>query len=80
MFDDLAGGLGVEGVRQAHSAPFAFLAVIIAGEPASRIAIVLRCWTMAARWNPSRAPESPRNRIRPKRWWVFSVQISFPLC
>src|SRR4051794_24496832 len=26
---------------------------------------------MAARWNSSRAPESPRSRMRSKPWWVF---------
>src|SRR5258708_37586162 len=34
-------------------------------------ASVLRFCTIAARWNSSRAPERPRNRIRSKRWWVF---------
>src|SRR5476649_2169181 len=29
------------------------------GGPSSRSAIVLRFWTIAARWNSSRAPESP---------------------
>ena len=26
---------------------------------------------MAARWNSSRAPESPLSRMRSKPWWVF---------
>src|SRR5437667_10564767 len=34
-------------------------------------ASVLRFCTIPARWNSSRAPERPRNRIRSKRWCVF---------
>src|SRR6266699_6696686 len=41
-------------------------------------ASVLRFCTIAARWNSSRAPERPRNRIRSKRWWVFSLRSAFP--
>ena len=41
------------------------------GGQTSRKAIVLRFWTMAARWNSSRAPERPRSRNRSKPWWVF---------
>src|SRR5260370_40384082 len=35
------------------------------------LARVFKFCTMAARWNSSRAPEKPRNRIRPKPWCVF---------
>src|SRR6266511_3615636 len=35
------------------------------------LARVFKFCTMAARWNSSRAPEKPRNRIRSKPWCVF---------
>src|SRR5262245_57159523 len=41
------------------------------GGPRIRSASVLRFCTMAARWNSSRAPDSPRRRMRSKPWWVF---------
>src|SRR6202048_525879 len=36
------------------------------------LARVFKFCTMAARWNSSRAPERPRNRIRSKPWCVFT--------
>jgi hypothetical protein len=36
------------------------------------LASVFKFCTMAARWNSSRAPERPRNRIRSKPWCVFT--------
>ncbi len=38
------------------------------GGPRARSAKVLRFWTMAARWNSSRAPERPLSRMRSKPW------------
>ena len=43
-----------------------------------RPAKALRFCTMAARWNSSRAPESPRSRRRSKRDASSDVQSAFP--
>src|SRR6266571_3269130 len=45
------------------------------------LARVFKFCTMAARWNSSRAPERPRNRIRSKPWSSSGAQsASLPSC
>jgi class 3 adenylate cyclase len=43
----------------------------VTGGPMERSAKVLRFCTIAARWNSSRAPDSPRSRMRSNPWWIL---------
>ena len=54
------------GIVGAKSSDATHASVGSGGGPSSRRAMVLRFCTMAARWNSSRAPESPLSRMRSK--------------